>query len=158
MLMMICNTENFQIHQMFQLNYYIMKKLNLKSENELNVHFSMSSMTDIVFLLLIFFMITSSFENLEGINVDLPKSSYSQEVSENISIVITSEKEYIIDNEKVSLGRLQDILKNKIINIKSSPKVLIESDKSVPIDYIIEVANTAKSISSNSIISIATRQ
>ncbi len=135
-----------------------MKKLNLKSENELNVHFSMSSMTDIVFLLLIFFMITSSFENLEGINVDLPKSSHSQEISENISIIITSEKEYIVDNNKVSLLELKNILKNKVINIKSSPKILIESDKSVPIDYIVEIANTAKSISSDSIISIATRQ
>ena len=61
-----------------------MGKLNLKSEKKLDIHFSMSSMTDIVFLLLIFFMITSSFDNIEGLNLDLPKSSHSQEVSENI--------------------------------------------------------------------------
>lgn len=135
-----------------------MKKLNLKSENELDVHFSMSSMTDIVFLLLIFFMITSSFDNLEGINVDLPKSSHSKEISENISIVVTADKEYYIDNNKVPISELVDILKNKIINIKNSPKILIEADKTVSINSIVEVANIAKSISSSSIISIATRQ
>ncbi|MCP3660711.1 MAG: biopolymer transporter ExbD [Bacteroidetes bacterium] len=135
-----------------------MDKLNLKSERKIDVHFSMSSMTDIVFLLLIFFMITSSFDNIEGLNLDLPKSSHSKEISEDIKIIITSNKEYIIDNKKVILSELKGILETKIINKASIPKILIESDKNALVDNIVELANLAKSISAESVISLATRQ
>ena len=70
-----------------------MKKINLKTENKLDTSFSMSSMTDILFLLLIFFMVTTSFDNLEGLNIDLPKSSSSIEVNKDINIIIDSQNQ-----------------------------------------------------------------
>ncbi len=134
-----------------------LKKLNFKAENNLDVGFSMSSMTDITFLLLIFFMITSSFDNLEGMDINLPKSVYSKKASDTINIGISSDKEFYVDGEKVDFHSILELLKGKYVT-QSSLKVLIRADKLVPVDSVVQVANIVKSISDDATISIATKQ
>ena len=131
-----------------------MKKLNLKTKNQVEAGFSMSSLTDIIFLLLIFFILTTSFDSIEGINVSLPKSSFSEDISNNIKIILTADSSCFIDNHKVTLSELEDELRNKVINNKAISDILIEADKNISLENLIEVANIAASLEKK--ISIAT--
>ena len=103
--------------------------------------FSMSSMTDIIFLLLIFFMLTSSFITPSGLPVNLPSSKSSTVELQKLSITITENKEYYVNDKKVSKGMLEGELRSKL-NGKEGV-VSLHVDKSVPTEDFVYVAGIA---------------
>ena len=79
----------------------------LKRSTKISASFSMSSMTDIVFLLLIFFMITSTMVHPNAIKLLIPKKSTKKVVVEKfINIRVTASGKYLINNKSVSQGNL----------------------------------------------------
>jgi len=76
----------------------------LKRQQEMLATFSMASMTDIVFLLLVFFMVTSSFVFPTALEIDLPRSSQQTPVKPTTKIYIDAEGEYY-----VSLGEADPV-------------------------------------------------
>ena len=73
--------------------------MSLKSQNKINPNFSMSSMTDIVFLLLIFFMLTSTLVTTNALDIVLPTSSAQPLKKQTLSFSITEDLRYFINNE-----------------------------------------------------------
>ena len=71
--------------------------MDFKTRNKITPNFNMSSMTDIVFLLLIFFMIASTLaKNLNTIDVKLPQAKGKSENRDNISVSIDSKTDFIL--------------------------------------------------------------
>jgi biopolymer transport protein ExbD len=107
--------------------------------------FSFSSLTDIVMLLLIFFLLTSQFVIQTGVEVELPGSEHNEKVTTTKYIVsIDSQGAVYLGSEAVSveeLGAKLSILKNE--SLEEEPLV-IRADKTVPIDLIIQVIDAAK--------------
>ncbi|ACE05507.1 Biopolymer transport protein ExbD/TolR [Candidatus Amoebophilus asiaticus 5a2] len=127
--------------------------MKLKVRHRVNTQFSMSSMTDIVFLLLIFFMLTVSFVTPTGLVVDLPASHSANTLSPQIQITITSKLDYYIDNEPVKLEDLGSILQEKIS--QKSNLILLQVDRSIPVQHMIQVIDIANSLHAQ--VSVATR-
>ena len=118
--------------------------MDFKSSNKITPNFNMSSMTDVVFLLLIFFMIASTLaKNLNTIDVKLPQAKGKSENRENISVSIDSKNRFYIDGEFVSKKNIKDELITKLS--KSNKRVIIlRSDSRVPIEeivYLMDIAN-----------------
>ena len=118
--------------------------MDFKTRNKITPNFNMSSMTDIVFLLLIFFMIASTLaKNLNTIDVKLPQAKGKSENRENISVSIDSNNRFYIDGEFVSKKNIKDELITKLS--KSNKRVVIlRSDSKVPIKeivYVMDIAN-----------------
>ena len=118
--------------------------MDFRTRNKVTPNFNMSSMTDVVFLLLIFFMIASTLaKNLNTIDVKLPQAKGKSENRENISVSIDSRNRFYIDGELVSRNDVKEILIAKLS--KSSKKVIIlRSDNKVPINeivYVMDIAN-----------------
>ena len=118
--------------------------MDFKTRNKITPNFNMSSMTDVVFLLLIFFMIASTLaKNLNTIDVKLPQAKGKSENRENISVSIDSRNRFYIDGELVSRNDVKEILIAKLS--KSSKRVIIlRSDNKVPINeivYVMDIAN-----------------
>ena len=89
--------------------------MNIRGRNKVDPSFNMSSMTDIVFLLLIFFMLTSTLVTVSAIDVLLPKAGGKTENNKSIAVTITSKSQFYIDKTKVSSSRLEsEILKKNI--------------------------------------------
>ena len=88
--------------------------MNLKSNNKINPLCSMSSMTDIIFLLLIFFMLTASFVTPSGLPVNLPSSKSSTIVIQKVSVTITKDLKYFVNDQETSFENLEFILRNAI--------------------------------------------
>tara|TARA_B100001250_G_scaffold176331_1_gene151551 strand:+ start:615 stop:1007 length:393 start_codon:yes stop_codon:yes gene_type:complete len=127
--------------------------MNIKSKHKVNSTFSMSSMTDIIFLLLIFFMLTASFITPSGLPINLPSSKSSNIVIQKISISITEELEYFVNDEKIEIQNLEMILKNELQGKEGL--IVLHCDKSVPVEKLVEVAGIATLLEAK--VSIATK-
>ena len=127
--------------------------MNIKSKHKVNSTFSMSSMTDIIFLLLIFFMLTASFITPSGLPINLPSSKSSNIVIQKISISITEELEYFVNDEKIEIQNLEMILKNELQG--KDGLIVLHCDKSVPVEKLVEVAGIATLLEAK--VSIATK-
>ena len=118
--------------------------MNLKSNNKINPLFSMSSMTDIIFLLLIFFMLTASFVTPSGLPVNLPSSKSSTIIIQKVSVTITKDLKYFVNEEKTSLANLEMILRDAIGDDEGL--VVLHCDKDVPVEHLVNVAGIATSL------------
>ena len=118
--------------------------MNLRGRNKISPEFNMSSMTDVVFLLLIFFMIASTLaKNLNTIDVKLPQAKGKSENRDNVSVSIDNKNRFYLDGEFVGKKDIRDKLIKKIS--KSNKRVIIlRSDNKVPISeivYLMDIAN-----------------
>jgi biopolymer transport protein ExbD len=127
----------------------------LGSKHKVDPAFSMSSMTDIIFLLLIFFMLTSSFITPSGLNVNLPSSKRSEIVMQKVSVTITEDLQFLVNNQSVSRDELEAVLRQELNAGEGEGVVVLHVDKSVPTEYFVEAAGIATSL--NAKVSIATK-
>ena len=127
--------------------------MNLKASNKINPLFSMSSMTDIIFLLLIFFMLTASFVTPSGLPVNLPSSKSSKIVIQKVSVTITKDLKYFIDEKESSKDNLEIMLRDAIGDKEGL--VVLHCDKDVPVEELVNIAGIATSLEAK--ITIATK-
>lgn len=135
--------------------------MRLKRKFKTNTQFNMASLTDIISLLLLFFMLTVSFgsaslsiESKKGLAIDLPTSHSADIVVPQIQVTITAQLDYYVDNDLIQLEDLKSILQGKIS--ETSHFILLQIDKTVPIQHMIQVVDIANSL--NAQVSIATKQ
>ena len=114
----------------------------LRSKNKVSAAFSMSSMTDIVFLLLIFFMLTSTLVTTNALDLVLPNSTAQTVKKQRVSVSINENFQYFIDKEAVELKYIEAQLIDKLIG-QDEQVVVLRVDKSVPIEYAVEVMDIA---------------
>lgn len=114
----------------------------LKRKNKVSASFSMSSMTDIVFLLLIFFMLTSTLVTTNALDLVLPKSNAQTVKKQRISVSINDRFEYFIDKESVELKYLEALLMEKMVG-QDEQVVVLRVDKTVPMEHAVEVMDIA---------------
>ncbi len=116
--------------------------MNLRGQNKVDPSFNMSSMTDIVFLLLIFFMLTSTLVTVSAIDVLLPKAGGKTENSKSVAVTITSESMFYINKTKVEASVLEsEILKN--VGADKKKTIVIRGDKDVPYKNVMKVIDIA---------------
>ncbi|RVU89987.1 biopolymer transporter ExbD [Flavobacterium columnare] len=118
--------------------------MNLRGRNKVSAEFNMSSMTDIVFLLLIFFMLTSTMVTTNALDLVLPKAKGKTDNNKSISISIDKDKdkEYYIDKQPVA----QNEIETKLLTIlnKENKSVVLRVAEGVPIEkavYVMDIAN-----------------
>ena len=114
----------------------------LRSKNKVSAAFSMSSMTDIVFLLLIFFMLTSTLVTTNALDLVLPNSTAQTVKKQRVSVSINENFEYFIDIEAVEQKYIEAQLIDKLAG-QDEQVVVLRVDKSVPIEYAVEVMDIA---------------
>lgn len=117
--------------------------MNFRGRNKVSAEFNMSSMTDIVFLLLIFFLLTSPAITPNALDLVLPKAQGKTTNVQQVSVSISKDLSFYIDDQQVSknqiTGRLQQLLQDS-----SEPTVLLRTEEGVPIEeavYVMDIAN-----------------
>jgi biopolymer transport protein ExbD len=120
----------------------------IKRQTKVDASFSMSSMTDIVFLLLVFFMVTSTLIAPNALKLLLPQSNNQTMATKPITTVsITSDLKYAIEGNFVSYANLERTLINKVGPASSYPEpptISLHVDQSVPMEHVVKVMNIAK--------------
>jgi biopolymer transport protein ExbD len=116
----------------------------ISSKNRVSVSFSMSGMTDIVFLLLIFFMLASTLIVPAAMNVLLPQSNNQTVASPDVGVSITNNLEYYINDEQTSLTELEFKLKSYLSNGDEMPTIRLNADESLDMNEIYDFLEIAK--------------
>ena len=116
--------------------------MNLRGRNKITPEFNMSSMTDIVFLLLIFFMIASTLVTTNAIDILLPTASGKTENKKSISVSIQKDLAFYIDQKEVEVQNLEFELL-KLLQNEMAPTLVLRAEKSVPVDYVVKVMDIA---------------
>ncbi|NQX86872.1 MAG: biopolymer transporter ExbD [Flavobacteriaceae bacterium] len=120
--------------------------MNIRGRNKVTPEFNMSSMTDIVFLLLIFFMIASTLVSAEAIDLLLPKSTSKTTQTKNVSVSVNNKLQYFVDLKQVSKSKLEAEVLAKVGG-SNAPTITIRSDENVDLKhvvYIMDIANRNK--------------
>jgi len=116
--------------------------MGLRSRNKVSPNFNMSSMTDIVFLLLIFFMLTSTLVSPNALKLLLPSSSSKTLAKQTVSISITKELDYYIDQQKIEFSFMEPMLKEKMAGNPEN-SIILHVDKQIPVEEAVKVMDIA---------------
>ncbi|MFO8001689.1 MAG: biopolymer transporter ExbD [Marinilabilia sp.] len=115
----------------------------LKSRSKISSTFSMSSMTDVVFLLLIFFMITSTLVHPNALKLLLPQSQNQTAAKPITSVSITSNLEYYVEEQQVSFNQIEPLLKEKV-GEDPETYISLHVDENVSMKEVVKVMNIPK--------------
>lgn len=116
--------------------------MDLKGRNKVTPEFNMSSMTDIVFLLLIFFMLASTLVSVNAIDILLPKASGMTENKKSVSVSIKKDLSYYINTKRIGVSVLESELIS-ILSEDSKPTIVLRAEKSVPVENVVKVMDIA---------------
>jgi len=136
-------------------------QLNRSSHTEAGNYNYMISLTDIMFLILLFFMLTTAFnhanlddESKKGLIINIPSSHNATSVSYPIKISINSQLSYFVDDEPVKVADIKNVLEAKLA--QKSTSILLRIDKTVPIQNMIQIIDIAYTL--NAPIAVETKQ
>jgi biopolymer transport protein ExbD len=105
----------------------------------------MASMSDMVFLLLIFFMLTSTLVAPNAIKLLLPSSNSKTMSTQSVTVYINKARNFYIEDRRVDPANLENILVSQLRN-ESAASVVLRSDKTVPVQDIVVVIDAVNNI------------
>ena len=116
----------------------------LKKRSKISAEFSMSSLTDIIFLLLSFFMLTSTLVKIEA--VDLPESDSKTVAPVSVAVMLYQTGIYKIESEVVEEAQLETVLKDKYLAAGSTAEftVTIVAEKGTPFERVVRLMTLAE--------------
>jgi biopolymer transport protein ExbD len=129
--------------------------IDLRKKKDFTAEVFTSSMNDIMFFLMLFFIITSTLLNPSMIKVSLPSSKSSQTLQKKeFNLTMTKEKTYFVNNTPVSFDALESELKKELTR---SPEafVMLRFDSSLPIQDLVNVLSIGNRLNSKMIIATA---
>ncbi len=123
----------------------------IRSQNQIRIESNSSTMSDLVFLLLIFFMITSTLISPNAVKLLLPESNSKTMAKQNVTVYINENFEFYVGEEPASIESLEPMIENGIIeSIQGSETqdacVVLRSDKTVPVQYVVNVIDAVNAI------------
>ncbi len=124
--------------------------MGLKRRVRVTPTFSLAAMIDIIFLLLMFFMLTSKFVTPNALNLQLPSSTSKTMASPDLAVSVNARGEYFVDGVRVRKENLENAVAAKVRAKKEDPKLstlTVVAEKTVPLDdvvFILDIANRLK--------------
>jgi len=116
----------------------------IESRHKTNKNFAMSGMTDIVFLLLIFFMITSTLIVPAAQNINLPESNNQTQANPVLVVSIGLDKTIFVDDQEYLVSELEDVLRKKLEGYGEAPTVRLNADKNLNMEEVFAFLDIAK--------------
>jgi biopolymer transport protein ExbD len=119
----------------------------LKRRLRVEPEFSLAAMIDVIFLLLMFFMLTSKFVTPNALNLQLPSSSATTMASPSLAVSIDRGSKFYLDAKPVTEATLESSLRSRITAMGKEPKtttITLVAAKGVPIEdvvYVLDIAN-----------------
>ncbi len=120
----------------------------IKARNTRKIEFSMASMSDLVFLLLIFFMLTSTLVAPNAIKLLLPSSDSRTMAPQTVTVYINADRQLFLEDEPVDLDALFSGLTGRLQG-HTEGAVVLRADQSVPVQYIVNVIDLVENINSS---------
>lgn len=117
----------------------------IKSRNKISIEFSMASMSDMVFLLLIFFMLTSTLVSPNAVKLLLPSSNSKTIAKQTLTVYINETGQFFVGETYTDESALQNMIFSKIQN-ETDATIVLRADKSVDVQHLVNVIDAVNSI------------
>ena len=120
--------------------------MRFRGENEENFSFDLTPLVDVVFLLLIFFMVSTVFVDFKRqMDISLPssKSSVPSKIKEPVKVELTVDKQIFLNGEKVTLEEFESSLSK--ISLSKTSSAVIRADKNLPYGHVIKIMGMLQS-------------
>ena len=105
-----------------------------------------SALNDILFILLLFFLIVSTLANPNVIKLSVPKATSNTKAKQTVVVSIDQNRDYFVGTRKVAFENLKDILVPALANENLEPTIVINAEKSVPVEDIVNVMEIANKL------------
>jgi biopolymer transport protein ExbD len=115
----------------------------IRARNKVEPNYSVAGMTDIIFLLLIFFVLTSTLVSPNALNVQLPQSNSQVSAKPLTSVSVTKDLQFYVESTPVTQDQLETEIVNRL-QYREDPTLAIHIDRTVPVEYLVIVMNIAK--------------
>jgi biopolymer transport protein ExbD len=113
--------------------------MNIRRKKHFKPEVSTSSLNDIMFFLLLFFLIVSTLSNPNVIKVLLPNSRSAQNINkQQINLTVTADKKYFLNQKEVPLSQLETVLKDQIEGIEG-PTIILRFAKDLSVQDLVDV-------------------
>lgn len=117
--------------------------LRIKTRRRPTVTLPLTALIDIVFLLLIYFLLTSSFVNREGLKLDLPKAVSGRAIKAPLTVYVDQKGEIHFQGRKMNRAELLRALAEELSKT-SEKKVEIEADRRAPLEAVVSAMDAAR--------------
>jgi biopolymer transport protein ExbD len=117
----------------------------IKSRNKISTEFSMASMSDLVFLLLIFFMLSSTLVSPNAIKLLLPSSTSKTMAKQSITVYINEQFMFFVNESPTDVKALEPALLQTLAG-QTEATIVLRSDQTVPIQYVVNVIDAVNNI------------
>jgi biopolymer transport protein ExbD len=122
--------------------------MSLSSRHKVSVQFSMPGMTDIIFLLLIFFMLTSTLVVPNALKLLLPQSNNQTSAKPVTTVSITKDLRYYLEKTEIPFANLEKELQRDLrayrLKYNEDPTISLYADRTVPLEHVVKVMNIAR--------------
>lgn len=118
----------------------------IRSRNRIQIETSSSTMSDLVFLLLIFFMITSTLISPNAVKLLLPESNSKTMAKQNVTVYIDENYDFYVGEQMTTPEGLQPLIMQGIETGIDNACVVLRADKTVPVQYIVNVIDAVNNI------------
>lgn len=118
----------------------------IKSQNKIKIEANSSSMSDLVFLLLIFFMITSTLISPNAVKLLLPESNSKTMAKQNVTVYIDDNYNFYVGETAVDASQLEGFIAAGIEPGVDYACVVLRADKTVPVQYVVNVIDAVNNL------------
>lgn len=115
----------------------------IKRSSKVETSFGASAMTDMMFLLLMFFLVLTTLINTNALDIMLPKSSNKVTDKATLTMSVTNDLKYYVDGKEITFEMVEATLKEKLAGVEK-PLIMLSIDKRVSVDEFAKIMNIAR--------------
>ena len=119
--------------------------MELKRRSRRSIEVATSSMNDIMFFLMLFFLIVSTLATPNALKLVLPQSDSKETTMNPVSVTITPDLMYLVNGKEVQFDQLEAAITEKLVG-KPEPSIVLNTDQSVPVGNVVQVMNIANKL------------
>ena len=127
----------------------------IKRKKRFHPEIPVSSMSDIMFFLFLFFLIISTLANPNVIKVMLPKAQSNTKSKQTVVVSINKENQFFVGTNQVALPQLKDALVPKLAEDPDGATIVVNADRSVAIEYLVDVMQIAHELGAKVVLATA---
>ncbi|HVM89656.1 MAG TPA: biopolymer transporter ExbD [Puia sp.] len=128
--------------------------MNLRKRHKDEGEVHTGPLNDILFILLLFFLIVSTLANPNVIKLSQPKSKSDTKSKQTVVVSIDANKQFYVGTTKVSLDELKSRLQPFLAKEPDQPAIVINADKSVPVEDVVAVMRVARDLGAKSVLAV----
>jgi biopolymer transport protein ExbD len=128
--------------------------MNLRKRHKDEGEVHTGPLNDILFILLLFFLIVSTLANPNVIRLSQPKSKSDTKSKQTVVVSIDANKQFYVGTIKVTLDDLKTRLQPFLAKEPDQPSIVINADKSVPVEDVVAVMRVARDLGAKSVLAV----